>query len=211
MSLMRQGVGLFGTTRGQIILLLRRASRTVNELAEALGLSDNAIRTHLTVLERDGLVQQGTARRGIGKPAFVYRLTPEAERLFPNAYETVLGRLLDVMGTQIGDARREAMLREVGHSIANAQTLPGGNLRERLEFGVVVLNNLGGLVELEEHEDTFSVCGYSCPLSGTAVTHPEACKLIESLLSTLAGVPVHERCERSETLSCRFEVSSLYG
>jgi predicted ArsR family transcriptional regulator len=209
MSSMRQGVGLFGTTRGQIVLLLRRASRTVNELAEVLGLSDNAIRTHLTVLERDGLVQQGAARRGIGKPAFVYRLTPEAERLFPNAHETVLGRLLDVMGTQIGEARREGMLREVGYSIAGAQTLPGGNLRERLESGVAVLNNLGGLVELEEHEDTFSVCGYSCPLAGTPVTHPESCKLVESLLSTLAGVPVHERCARSETLSCWFEVSRL--
>ncbi len=78
----------FATTRGQLILLLRRADQTVEELAQALQLTDNAVRAHLATLERDGLVEQQGMRRGGGKPAFVYTLTAEAERLFPKAYRT---------------------------------------------------------------------------------------------------------------------------
>src|ERR1051326_3519498 len=87
----------FATTRGQLILLLRQASQTVEELAQALQLTDNAVRAHLATLERDGLVTQQGVRRGTGKPAFVYVLTQEAERLFPKAYEPVLEHLLGVL------------------------------------------------------------------------------------------------------------------
>src|SRR5207249_6425780 len=55
----------FASTRGRIVQLLRRATSTVDELAEALGLTDNAVRAHLAILERDGLVQQKGVRRGV--------------------------------------------------------------------------------------------------------------------------------------------------
>ncbi|MFL5666689.1 MAG: ArsR family transcriptional regulator, partial [Ktedonobacteraceae bacterium] len=48
----------FTSTRGHIITLLRRAGHTVDELARALQLTDNAVRSHLATLERDGLVRQ---------------------------------------------------------------------------------------------------------------------------------------------------------
>jgi predicted ArsR family transcriptional regulator len=47
----------FSSTRGRIVALLRAATRTVDELADALGLTDNAVRAHLVTLERDGLVE----------------------------------------------------------------------------------------------------------------------------------------------------------
>ncbi len=59
----------FASTRGKIVTLLRRASRTVDELAQALDLTDNAVRAHLATLERDGFVQQRGERRGSGKPS----------------------------------------------------------------------------------------------------------------------------------------------
>jgi len=61
------------TTRGRVVTLLRRGGMTTDELAGALGLTDNAIRAHLATLERDGFVQaQGERRDGrIGKPATV--------------------------------------------------------------------------------------------------------------------------------------------
>src|SRR5918911_2480444 len=54
------------TTRGQIVALLRRGTRTVEELAQALGLTDNAVRGHLATLERDGLARPAGVRRGPG-------------------------------------------------------------------------------------------------------------------------------------------------
>jgi len=94
----------FDSTRGQIVTLLRRSGRTVEELARAQSLTDSGIRAHLAVLERDGIVRQrGSVRRASGgKPAYVYGLTPEAEDLFPKAYEPTLRRLLDVLGERLG-------------------------------------------------------------------------------------------------------------
>ena len=37
--------------------------------------------------------------------------------------------------------------------------------------------------------------------------HPEACCMVETLISELAGVSVRERCERGEKPRCWFEVT----
>src|SRR5690242_9843615 len=88
--------GFFATTRGKILLLLRRSRRTVRELAEALGLAENAVRVQLTTMQRYGLVEQDVRRSpGAGKPAHEYRLTPQARSMFPVAHGIVLDALLD--------------------------------------------------------------------------------------------------------------------
>src|SRR3954469_5458853 len=87
----------WASTRGRMVLLLRSGNRTVNELAEVLGLTDNAIRAHLTALGRDGLVRPSGTRPGPRKPNVTYDLTPEAEHLFPKVYGPVLLRFLDVL------------------------------------------------------------------------------------------------------------------
>ena len=69
----------WASTRGRLILLMRRGSRTVNELAAVLGLTENAVRTQLDRLERDGLVHPSGTRPGTRKPNITYDLTPGAE------------------------------------------------------------------------------------------------------------------------------------
>ena len=57
----------FQSTRGRIVTLLRRSKSTVEGLARALDLTDNGVRAHLGVLERDGIVRQrGSVRSGSG-------------------------------------------------------------------------------------------------------------------------------------------------
>jgi predicted ArsR family transcriptional regulator len=85
-----------GTTRGHVVALLRRGRRSVEELATALGLTDNAVRAQLTTLERDGLVNAAGVRRPgtAGKPATLYEVAPGAEVLFSNAYAPALAALV---------------------------------------------------------------------------------------------------------------------
>jgi predicted ArsR family transcriptional regulator len=149
----------------------------------------------------------GASRWRRGQPAYVYELTPEAQNLFPKGYEPVLRRLLDVLAERHGPEESEAMLRSVGHSMAEGQAAPTGGTRSRLEAAVGVLNELGGLAEIEEHDDGVVIRGYSCPLAGVTPDHPEVCRMAETLLTELAGAPVHEHCERGERPSCRFEVA----
>lgn len=200
----------FESTRGQIVTLLRRGGRTVEELARKLDLTDNGVRAHLATLERDGIVQQrGSVRRGSGggKPAYVYELTLEAESLFPKAYEPVLRQLLDVLAGQLGPEESEALLRRVGRSIAEGQTVPADGVRVRLEAAVGVLNELGGLAELEESDGSSIIRGYSCPLAAVVPDHPEVCRMAETLLIELVGVPIYEHCDRGERPRCCFEVA----
>ncbi len=199
----------FASTRGQVVTLLRRSGRTVEDLARALGLTDNGVRAHLAALERDGIVRQrGVVRRGSGKPAYVYGLTPQAEELFPKAYGPVLGELLDVLAERVGSEETEVLLRAVGSRIADGRSVPaGGGVRARLEAGVALLNDMGGLAELEERGDTVLIRGYSCPLTAVVPGHPGVCRMTESLLTELTGVPIHEHCDRGENPRCCFEVA----
>ncbi len=99
------------------------------------------------------------------------------------------------------------MSRSVGRRMAEGQAAPTGGTRSRLEATVEVLNESGGLAELEERAGRLVIRGYSCPLSALTPDHPEACRMAETLLTEVAGVPVRERCERGERPRCRFEVA----
>ena len=199
----------FESTRGQIVVLLRRSGRTVEELARALGLTDNGIRAHLAVLERDGIARQrGSVRRGSGggKPAYIYELTLEAEDLFPKAYEPALSRLVEVLYERLGPEESEALLRSVGRRLAEEHSMRADGAR--LETAVEVLNELGGLAELEERDGSVVIRGYSCPLAGVTPDHPEVCRMAEALVGEVAGVSVREHCDRSERPRCCFEIAS---
>lgn len=197
------------STRGRIVGMLRRASRTVNELAEALDLTDNAVRAHLNVLERDGLVAQVGVRRSTRKPNHSYDLTPEAEELFPKAYAPVLEQLLDVLKEQMPEEERDAVLREVGHRLAapHLPALLNKSLTERMEATATLLGTLGGLAEVEDQDgEQRFIRGFSCPLSAAVTGHPEVCLAAETLVADLVGAPVRERCERGGSPRCCFQV-----
>ena len=204
----------FESTRGQIVTLLRRSGRTVEDLARVLDLTDNGVRAHLAILERDGIVRQrGSVRRssGGGKPAYIYELTEEAEDLFPKAYEPVLSRLLDVLSNRVGSEESEELLRSVGRRLAEEHSVGTHDTHARLESAVEIFNELGGLAELEERDGTLVIRGYSCPLAGVTPDHPEVCRMAETLITELAGVPVYEHCDRGERPRCCFEVDTSNG
>jgi predicted ArsR family transcriptional regulator len=139
----------FASTRGKIVLLVRRAAHTVEELAQALGLTDNAVRAHLAGLERDGLVEQRGIRPSGGKPAYLYTLTADAETLFPKAYAPVLDRLLDIMGEELPPEAAADLLRKTGRRLGGERRA-GHPERDRVAAAVAVLEGLGGVVDVEE-------------------------------------------------------------
>jgi predicted ArsR family transcriptional regulator len=198
---------LLTSTRGQVIALLRRSQRTVNELAEELELTDNAVRSHLAALERDGLVEQHQGPpQGVGKPAYVYTLTPEADALLPKAYAPVLGLLLGTLAERMEPDALAELLREVGRRAAAGRTEPGDDIRMRIDAAYGVLGEMGGVADIEDTEEAVFIRGYSCPLAALVPDHPQVCQLAEALLSELVGVPVREHCDQGERPRCCFEI-----
>lgn len=48
---------LMGETQVEMLRLLRRSRQTITSLADSLRLTDNAVRTHVAALEREGVVE----------------------------------------------------------------------------------------------------------------------------------------------------------
>jgi predicted ArsR family transcriptional regulator len=197
-------------TRGRIIGLLRTSQRTVNELAEALALTDNAVRSHLTTLERDGLVQQSGVRAGLRKPHAVYALTAEAESLFPKAYAPVMNQLLQVLNENMEPATVESLLRTMGSRLAAEYkaAAEGKSADERLALMKKVFAELGGLARLEMMDGRRFISGDSCPLAAVSAAHPEICIVVEELVAEVTGASARVCCRYSPTPRCCFEVAA---
>ncbi len=198
----------FASTRGRIVVLLRRGPLSVSELARAVGLTDNALRGHLATLERDGLVEPRGVRRGQGKPAGLYGLTHGAEALFPQGYALVLGSLLDALADRLPLYDRDALLEEAGRRTAAHLPPAAGDARARLESAAAALAELGGLAEVEEEDGRLALRAYGCPFGRVVPGHPEVCRLAAALLRELTALPIVERCPREGTPRCRFEVEA---
>jgi len=199
----------FESTRGQIVTILRGSPCTVDELAEKLNLTDNAVRAHLATLERDGVVRQTGLRRGPRKPHFTYALTEEADKLFPKAYDALLNQLIAVLKTRLQPDEIEDVLREVGRAVA-ADAAPGkeGNLEGRVQTALKVLEAIGGAAEAEKEGDKIVIRSGGCPLAAAVNVHPEVCRLAETLVSEIVKAPVVEQCVRDGRPKCRFEIDA---
>src|SRR6185436_7917473 len=197
----------FSSTRGRLVTVLRGTRKTVNELAQNLDLTDNAVRAHLLSLERDGLIKQSGIQQGTRKPHFAYELTDEAEQLFPKAYDVLLNQLITVLKARLSSKALKEVLREAGRSLAGNQT-SGGNLETRAGKGLMALEGIGGSARVEKEGGKLFIRSGSCPLSTAVAEHPEVCQLAESLLSEIIGTEVREQCEREGSPRCSFEVTA---
>jgi len=199
---------LFKSTRGKILELVRTEERTVNDLADALRLTDNAVRAHLASLERDRLITQSGMKPGLRKPHVTYSLGPEAEHLFPKAYGRLVSLLMSIFSRQIKPRNLRAGMRAAGRSVAHEhlRELQGKTRGQRIDAALGILKELGGTASFREEDGKHFIYGNGCPIAAATANHPEACLLAESLLTEIIGSPVKECCIRGPTPSCRFQV-----
>ena len=114
----------FQTPRGRIVeALRRRKSASAVDLSKVFGLSPNAIRQQLVVLERDGLVVEQSVRRGPTKPTHEFSLTKDGEKLFPQHYDKMLGAALREVRAQHGETGIAALF-ELPHNRGAAAPSP---------------------------------------------------------------------------------------
>ena len=199
------------TTRGRVVALLRRGARTVEELARPLGLTDNAVRSHLATLERDGLVRAEGVRRspGAGKPAVLYELQPDADLLFSRAYPPVLTAVLDVLFRELPADQAADVLRAVGRRLAaSTGGTAGGDLDARVRAAAAVLTALGGEVDVVAEDGALRLRGWACPLSATVRERPELCGAVEAMVAELTGAPTRQCSEHGARPRCCFAVGS---
>ena len=194
-----------GSTRGRIVALLRRGERSVEELAQALSLTDNAVRAQIATLERDGIVSATGQRRDgtVGKPATLFGIAPGTSQLFSGAYAPVLAALLAELGERLSSRQLDSALRAAGRRLAPAMS-DSASFAERARAGAALLGQLGADADLVRAGKGFEIRGHGCVLSEAVQVCPSTCKAVEALLSEVTGAAVQERCDRSSAPSCRF-------
>jgi predicted ArsR family transcriptional regulator len=199
---------LLKSTPGQILRLLRRGDRTVEELAAKLRLTDNAIRAHLSRLQHDGFVIQSGTRSGSRKPHALYAVTPAVEQLFPKAYGPLLALVLGAIKRHLASRQLRQAMREVGRQVAAGDSVKaqGKTRQQRIDAAIRLLSELGGEATFEQVNGSGIIRGHGCPISAATANHPEACLIAESLLSQVIGAPVKERCRRGPHPFCCFEI-----
>lgn len=196
------------SSQGRIIALLRQGSRTIEELSTSLGLTGNAVRSHITVLERNGFVVPAELRRTSRKPAQAYAIRPEAEQRLSKAYAPVLAGLLQVLARRMEPAELRGLLQEVGEELgASHRSASKSDRLTAARAAAMVLNDLGGAIVVEHENGELCLRGDGCPLAEAVRVHPEACRAVEALVSRVVGAPVTEQCVRGDRPRCNFRIA----
>jgi predicted ArsR family transcriptional regulator len=202
---------LLDSSRGRIVALLRRGALTADDLAGELQLTRSAVRSHMTAMERDGVVRRAGQRPGATRPSQLFELTADVQQLLSTAYIPFLIQLVDVFAERLPARQLESMLRLAGKRLAIdllGGKRPTGPLVSRAAIASEMLNeHLGALTHVESN-GRHVIHGVGCPLSALTGKHPGVCRAIETLVSEIVGASVKECCDRFGRPQCCFEIRS---
>jgi predicted ArsR family transcriptional regulator len=197
----------FGSRRADVVKFLQRGLSTVSELAAHLHLTDNAVRSHLAALEREGLVTRRGSQPGKRRPHEVFQLTARAHKHLLQASDVTLNALIKTMKQRFSEQQLRQLLRNGGDELAARFATTGRTLHTRAQNAARLLNALGGSARVEKDGNRFCIRSQGCPLNNVVAEHPETCQLMESFLARALKADVREHCDRGKRSRCRFSIS----
>lgn len=177
-------------TRQQILDYLRRSGRaTVKELGTLLELTSTGIRQHLTVLERDGLIEASEERGHVGRPALVYCLTDRGDALYPKSYDELANLLIEEVREVAGAQGLQTILRRVAGRFAEPyrERLESLSLKQRVQEASGILRARGCLAESVHDGKDWLINQYTCPFPNVARQNSGVCALDVEFVRRLVG------------------------
>ncbi len=202
----------FDSARGKIIVALRRlGAATAFDLAREFGLSTNAVRQQLIMMERDGLATGNHVRRGKTKPTVEYKLTRAAEKYFPQLYDRMLNAVLREVRETGGDEAVQAIFSSMALRQSQGLKARAGDrtVGERVAALTDLLRQTGVEVEFEKTATGFRIRELSCPYATTVAEHPEICNVIHSIMQeTVAPAVRQTESIAAGGTECRFEITA---
>jgi predicted ArsR family transcriptional regulator len=198
-----------GTRRALMRVLLRnKRGMTVQGVAQSLRISRNAVRQHLTALERDGLVAKGRIQPSGGRPEQLYVLTEKGNEQFARQYSWFSELLLQMLQAQNGSAGLAEKLGGLGRSVAGSITPqlagePGSP--ERISAVAATMQEIGYDAAAREENGEQLIEAHNCVFHRLAAKCPEVCSFDLALLSASTGCEVeHRSCMVRGGDACRF-------
>lgn len=188
------------SARDEILKLLKtRTAATAQSLAAALGISHVAVRKHLEVLAREGLVTATPRKVPRGRPTYVYSLTETAKAYFPQAYRELALGILDGLSSLAADQGAD-LLRTLFRShnqrlgqLYQLRLASKPDLVSKIRELAQARDEEGYMTTLEQDGDAIVLKEHNCPIYAVAQRHPAACECEAELLQGLLGMPVARR------------------
>ncbi|HEX6306046.1 MAG TPA: ArsR family transcriptional regulator [Anaerolineales bacterium] len=200
------------STRERVLYTLLRKHRcTINDLAEAVDINPISVRHHITKLEADRLVASEEERHGVGRPRRVYYLTEAGLERFPTRYMRLTVRLLEqlkeTMPSTMVNNLFSQMAQDLAQDFANSADLDGLTMEERLEIMKDLLTEEGFEIEWERKGEQYHIREISCPYLHVGQTHPEICRVDQTLISKVLEVPAEKiKCVLDGDSHCTYVV-----
>jgi DeoR family transcriptional regulator, suf operon transcriptional repressor len=199
-------------TRREILDYLRRNGKgSVRELGELLGLTSTGIRQHLTILERDGLIEGREERGRVGRPALVYSLTALGDALYPKKYAVLASLLLEEVRSTSGDDGLQELLRRVAARKAEPylERVSGMDLRARVSEVAAIIEAEGCLVSTLFEDGAFIIQRLTCPYPDVARAHKDLCYLDSQFIGRLLETPAKlQNCIIRGDSSCVYRIEA---
>jgi predicted ArsR family transcriptional regulator len=206
-------INLFGIRQQQLLTLLlqNKEGLTVEDLSKGLGITDNAVRQHLTALQRDGMVDRGETQATGGRPEHLYGLTAAGQELFPRHYswfaELLINSLREEQGTDALRERLEGMGKAVGRQVA-ARLNEVKDRRERIRALAGIMRELGyeSAPIDPANEKLPAIEATNCVFHSLAQRYPEVCFFDLAMMTEVVGSDVvHDECMVRGGNVCRFK------
>ncbi len=189
-----------GRSRRAILDLLKQEGpQDAQALAGRLGISAMAVRQHLYDLEGERLVTFSEEPRPVGRPAKLWRLTPAADRFFPDGHAELTVGLIDSMKQAFGAKGLEKLLTVRAREQVAAYKAAIGNrktLAARLRALAVLRSEEGYMAEVEKTAGGYLLIENHCPVCSAAAACTSLCnKELEVFQETLGDSVVVKRSD----------------
>ena len=199
------------STREKILnTLLTKRQATIKQLSEVVGINGISVRHHLINLQAEGLVTAEEQRRGVGRPAFVYRLTEKGMEKFPTNYLKLTNYLLTELEETLSPEEVEATFKRIGKKQAEESTNIDKNqpIEAQLEQLANQLASDRFLLSWKKEGDSIILQSDNCPYLHVGKEHPEICRIDETLFSEALGREVQlETCMLRGDPSCTYKIN----
>lgn len=203
---------MFGERRKQLLryLLRNKSGASVDELAQALGVTRTAVRQHLAALMRDGLVASGATRASGGRPQRLFVLTDDGKEAFPRHYSWFAQLLVEEITKEHGATGLRARLGRIASVVIaqmpQEQRPPStASSREKIETLAGLMDELGYDAHMVKDKSGPVIEADNCVFHELAMRHPEICHFDLALLSGYTGSKVDLReCMARGGHVCRF-------
>ena len=185
---------------------------TVDQLAQELSISRNAVHQHLASLEGQHYVENSLQSSTGGRPGRIYKLSAIGQELFTRHYSLFSRLLLQLVQQKLGDETLKECMSSLGEQLASeykARVRNKGSAADQIQEVKLIMYELGYETHIGMDEaNPLEIVASNCVFHQLAENCKEVCELDLSLMASLLDANIdHKECMVRGGECCRFGVS----